>query len=189
MSLLPRHEFDRPYIERLIAEDPETERHFTKYFGDLLSLKLRSRLRSPTLVEDAKQETFLRVLTTLKQKKGLATAESLGAFVNGVCNNVLFELYRSEGRATQMEEDHEISDEGRGGAETTLMASQERDRVRHALNALPDKEKDLIRWLYFEERDKDEICRELNVDRNYLRVLLHRAKARFKDQFVEEGPR
>ena len=66
---------------------------------------------------------------------------------------------------------------------------QERDRVRHALNALPDKEKDLIRWLYFEERDKDEICRELNVDRNYLRVLLHRAKARFKDQFVEEGPR
>ena len=46
------------------------------------------------------------MLTTLKHKKGLASAESLGAFVNGVCNNVLFELYRSEGRAAQMEEDH-----------------------------------------------------------------------------------
>ena len=174
-------------MERLIAEDPETERHFTKYFGDLLSLKLRSRLRSPALVEDAKQETFLRVLTTLKQKKGLASAESLGAFVNGVCNNVLFELYRSEGRAAQMEEDVEISDEGRNGIETTLMASEQSARVRQALAALPEKERDLIRWLFFEERDKDEICRELNVDRNYLRVLLHRAKARFKDQFVEQG--
>ncbi len=187
--MLPRHEFDRPYIERLVAEDPDTERHFTKYFGDLLALKLRSRLRSPALVEDAKQETFLRVLTTLKQKRGLATPESLGAFVNGVCNNVLFELYRSEGRATQMEEDHEVSDEGRGGVETTLMADEERDRVRHALAALPERERDLIRWLFFEERDKDEICRELNVDRNYLRVLLHRAKARFRHQFVEEGRR
>ncbi len=174
-------------MERLIAEDPETERHFTKYFGDLLSLKLRSRLRSPALVEDAKQETFLRVLTTLKQKKGLASAESLGAFVNGVCNNVLFELYRSEGRATQMEEDVEISDEGQNGVESTLMAREQSARVRQALAALPEKERDLIRWLFFEERDKDEICRELNVDRNYLRVLLHRAKARFKDQFVEQG--
>ncbi len=174
-------------MERLIAEDPETERHFTKYFGDLLSLKLRSRLRSPALVEDAKQETFLRVLTTLKQKKGLASAESLGAIVNGVCNNVLFELYRSEGRATQMEEDVEISDEGQNGVETTLMASEQSARVRQALAALPEKERDLIRWLFFEERDKDEICRELNVDRNYLRVLLHRAKVRFKDQFVEQG--
>ena len=41
-----------------------------------------------------------------------------------------------------------------------------------------------MRWLFFEERDKDEICRELNVDRNYLRVLLHRAKSKFRDRFL-----
>jgi len=32
---LPRHEFDRAYLERLIAGDPDTEAHFTRYFGDL----------------------------------------------------------------------------------------------------------------------------------------------------------
>ena len=32
-----------------------------------------------------------------------------------------------------------------------------------------------------------EICRELNVDRNYLRVLLHRAKAKFRDRFLESN--
>ncbi len=95
LARLPRYEFDRDYIDRLVAEDPEVEQHFTRYFGSLLSLKLRSRLRSAALVEDAKQETFVRVLTSLKRKRNLATPETLGAFVNSVCNNVLFELYRS----------------------------------------------------------------------------------------------
>ena len=100
LSLRPRFSFDGDYVRRLIAEDPETERHFTDYFGDLLYLKLRSRLRSPAQVEDARQETFVRVLTALKKKASLATPESLGAFVNAVCNNVLLETYRSAGRTT-----------------------------------------------------------------------------------------
>ncbi len=183
---LQRYDFDRQYIDRLVAEDPETEQHFARYFGDLLSLKLRSRLRSPALVEDARQETFRRVLTTLKQKGGLATAESLGAFVNGVCNNVLFELYRAGSRTQALPEDHDPEDTRRVSAESGLMASEDRERVRKALATLPQKDKDILRWLFFEERDKDEICRDLNVDRNYLRVLLHRAKAQFRNAY-EEG--
>ena len=42
----------------------------------------------------------------------------------------------------------------------------------------------MLRWLFFDERDKDGICRELNVDRNYLRVLVHRAKMRFRERFT-----
>ena len=52
------------------------------------------------------------------------------------------------------------------------------------LATLPAKERQLLEWLFFEERDKDEICRTLGIDRNYLRVLLHRAKQRFKAEYV-----
>ena len=180
---LPRYEFDGAYVQRLIAEDPETERHFTQYFGDLLTLKLRSRLKSPAQVDDAKQETFARVLTTLKRKNGLATPASLGAFVNSVCNNVLFELYRSGSRTTPLEDDVDPPDERRPDVVTSIAAGEERMRVRRALESLPEKERELLRWLFFEERDKDMICRELKIDRNYLRVLVHRAKARFREQF------
>ncbi|MCC7242099.1 MAG: sigma-70 family RNA polymerase sigma factor [Acidobacteria bacterium] len=183
---LTRYEFDQAYIDRLIGRDSDTERHFVRYFGDLLNLKLRTRLRSPALVEDARQETFRRVLTTLKEKGGLASAGSLGAFVNGVCNNVLFETYRAGGRADQLAEDHDPPDEGRATVEAGLISAEQRGRVQQALASLPDKERQILRWLFFEERDKDEICRELNVDRNYLRVLVHRAKARFRDRFLEE---
>ena len=67
-----------------------------------------------------------------------------------------------------------------------MIAAQDRVRVQRALAAMPQKEKDLLRWLFFEERDKDDVCRELKIDRNYLRVMLHRAKARFREQF-EQG--
>jgi RNA polymerase sigma-70 factor, ECF subfamily len=181
---LPRHEFDGAYVQRLIAEDPDTERHFTKYFGDLLTLKLRSRLRSASLVDDAKQETFARVLTALKQKAGLANTATLGSFVNSVCNNVLFELYRTGRKTTPLEDDVDPADDRNSDAERSILAAEERVRVRRALAALPDKERELLRWLFFDERDKDGICRDLNVDRNYLRVLVHRAKTRFRQEFA-----
>ena len=179
----PRFSFDDAYVRRLIAEDPETEQHFTEYFGDLLSIKLRSRVRSPELVEDARQETFVRVLTTLKRKSGLDDAASLGAFVNAVCNNVLRETFRSTGRTTALDDESREPPAAEPSVEWRVLKFEERIKVRQAIAGLQPKDKALIRWLFFEDRDKDDVCRELQIDREYLRVLLHRAKQRFRDRF------
>jgi RNA polymerase sigma-70 factor (ECF subfamily) len=179
---LPRHHFDAEYVRALVAGDAEVERHFTQYFGELLVLKLRRRLRSPAQVDDARQETFVRVLSALKQKGGLAAAESLGAFVNGVCNNVLFEMYRANRRTTGLDEEYDGTS-SRPLADAEIIAAEERAGVQAALEALPEREQLLLKWLFYDERDKDEICRELKIERGYLRVLLHRAKGRFREQF------
>jgi RNA polymerase sigma-70 factor (ECF subfamily) len=180
-----RFEFDRAYLDRLGSGDPDTERHFTRYFGDLLSIKLRSRLRSPAQVEDARQETFLRVLKALRQPGGIQSPGGFGAFVNSVCNNVLFEMYRSHSKTTPLED--EVGDalpDSAVDAETAVVAGEDRTHVRATMDSLPQKERQLLHWLFFEECDKDEVCRRLNIDRNYLRVLLHRAKQRFRTEFV-----
>ena len=181
----PRHEFDRRYLDRLASGDPETESHFTRYFRELLVIKLRSRLRSSALVEDAIQETFLRVLRAVRQPGGIQSPGGFGSFVNSVCNNVLFELYRSHSRVDSLGEDTgaQIRDT-HASAEESVAVDEERAVVRKVLATLPPKEKQLLEWLFFEERDKDEICQTLGVDRNYLRVLLHRAKQRFKTEYV-----
>jgi len=88
---------------------------------------------------------------------------------------------------TPLEENVDPPDERQQDAVTSIVEGEERLMVRRALEALPEKERQLLRWLFFEERDKDLICRELKIDRNYLRVLLHRAKAHFKERFVAEG--
>lgn len=181
----PRHEFDRDYLDRLKSGDPETEEHFTRYFRELLLIKLRSRLRSPAAVEDAIQETFLRVLRAVRQPGGIQSPGGFGSFVNSVCNNVLFELYRSHSRVAPLGDDTgaQIVDPRRGSEESVVL-DEERALVRKVLETLPAKERQLLDWLFFEERDKDEICRTLGIDRNYLRVLLHRAKQRFKTEFA-----
>jgi RNA polymerase sigma-70 factor, ECF subfamily len=40
--------------------------------------------------------------------------------------------------------------------------------------------------VFLDGQDKDEVCRDFQVDRGYLRVLLHRAKQTFKSQFMKE---
>ena len=93
--------FNEDYVKRLIAGDADTERHFVSYFSELLLIKLRRALRTHQAIDDVRQETFLRVFRVLRRKE-LSSPESLGAFVNGVCNNVLAEFYRSVSRLTPL---------------------------------------------------------------------------------------
>ncbi len=185
--IVQRHTFDADYIQRLASCDGDAESHFTTYFGELLTAKLRSRLRSHHLIEDVKQETFLRVLRTIRQQTGgpqrsVEDAAALGAFVNSVCNNVLFEVYRAESKVAEPVQDRP-SDET--DAETAMVHGEQQAEVRAVLSEMPEKDRKILRWLFFEERDKDEVCRQLKVDREYLRVLLHRAKSRFRSDFLK----
>lgn len=179
------HRFDGGYLERLRGGDPDTERHFVSYFKDLLRIKLRSRLRSRQLVEDACQETFLRVFKALRSDEEIQHPERLGAYVNTVCNHVLLELYRSEKRHMTMP-DAAVADieDDAPAIEDRLLAVERRLLVRRVMDELPDLDRRLMRALFVEERDKDEMCKELKVDRSYLRVLLHRAKLRFRALYL-----
>jgi len=177
---MPVAAFDQTYIDRLVAGDAETEDHFSAYFGQLIRVKLRALVRSPQLREDIRQETFLRVYAYLRKHKTLDHPERIGAFVHTVCHNVVMEHFRSESRAGEMPEHLDPPDTG-ADSESRLVTEERKQEVRRVLASMPEKDRHLLRSVFLEERDKDEICRELNVDREYLRVLLHRARARFRE--------
>ena len=172
--------FNGEYVQRLTDGDFETERHFVAYFSELLLIKLRRALLSHQAVEDVRQETFLRVFSVLRNKGGIEHPEKFGAFVNGVCSNVLAEYYRSASRHTSAHHQPlEAADSGTD-PETGLVNEERKHNVRAILASLPDKDRQILRLLFFEELEKDEVCRIYRVDRDYLRVLLHRAKNRFR---------
>jgi RNA polymerase sigma-70 factor, ECF subfamily len=182
--------FDAPYLEKLQSGDPRTEEHFVRYFRELIQLKLRSRLNSKEAIEDVEQETFVRVFAALRSEKGLRQAERLGAYVNSVCNNVLLEHYRGQRRTQPVEDDDPAAVLVEPGPDAfDLLMNKDRERaVREILDKLSDRDRTLLRHVILEERDKDEVCREFGVDRQYLRVLLHRAKQSFKSCFINEWP-
>jgi RNA polymerase sigma-70 factor (ECF subfamily) len=66
-----------------------------------------------------------------------------------------------------------------------VAAKQIKDKVRKILLRLPLRDRLLLKAVFLDERDRDEVCREFRVDRDYLRVLLHRAKQEFKTEYVK----
>ncbi len=182
--------FDESYLQRLRGGDFPTEQHFVDYFGQLLLIKLRSRLRSSQSVDDIRQETFVRVLKAVRTG-GVRSAEGLGSFVNSICNNVLQEHYRSSARSIQQDEKPLDPPDISIDLDGMLLAKQTSEQVRHALSMLSEKDRRLLRALFFEEKNKDEICTDFGVDRDYLRVLLHRAKQSFRTLYeqAEQGKR
>jgi RNA polymerase sigma-70 factor, ECF subfamily len=177
------HSFDDAYVERLRAGDFRTQEHFGAYFSALIHVKLRSRLQSREAIEDVRQETFTRFYVALREGK-LLHPERLGSFVNSVCNNVLLEHYRTNARASSLDDDDqkELPSPAMNLVDV-LVAKETEKKVREILEQLPERDRRLLRDVFLAERDKDEVCRDFGVDREYLRVLLHRAKQSFKSLY------
>ena len=177
--------FDEAYVERLRAGDFRTQEHFVAYFSELIQLKLRSRLNSPQAIEDVRQETFTRVFTALRDGK-IRQPDRLGAFVNSMCNNVLLEHYRSSSRDDSIDDEEQPEIPAANVDVLGAIANKQlAEKIRGILEELPERDRRLLREIFLEERDKDEVCADFGVDREYLRVLLHRAKLSFKALYLK----
>jgi len=177
--------FDEAYVERLEAGDFRTQEHFVAYFSELIQLKLRSRLNSPQAIEDVRQETFSRVFAALRGGK-IRQPERLGAFVNSMCNNVLLEHYRASARNDSLDDqDQPEIPATHVDVLGAIADKQMTEKIREILEEMPERDRRLLREVFLEERDKDQVCSDFGVDREYLRVLLYRAKQAFKSLYLK----
>jgi RNA polymerase sigma-70 factor (ECF subfamily) len=172
--------FDEAYVGRLREGDPSTESHFVAYFSKLIQIKLRARYLPPEVVDDLMQETFARVIRSLRSDGGLRQADRLGPFVNSVCNNVLLEHYRAGAKNVPLQPDHlELPDKVLN-LESLAISGETQRSVRKTLSQLPQRDQAILQAVFLEEMSKTEVCAKFGVGRDYLRVLLYRAKEKFR---------
>jgi RNA polymerase sigma-70 factor (ECF subfamily) len=174
------HLFDAEYVRKLAGGDPATESHFSAYFQKFILTKLRARRVSVEMAEDVCQETLLRVLKSLRQGSGVSQPERFGAFVNAVSNNVLLEFTHKQSRHALVDDDTPEPVDKAAGAETELITEERKRMVAAVLEDLLPKEREILRLVFFEEADRLQISEQFQVDPDYLRVLLHRAKSKFQ---------
>lgn len=127
-------------------------------------------------VDDVVQETLTRVVTALRDRK-IHNPASIGAFLSGVCNNVILEYRRRLWRDGLPEPD---PPEHVAQAQPEAEALELRDLVASTLAGLSDRDAGILRAFYLEERDKDDICRSMDISDAQFRVALFRAKERFR---------
>ena len=181
------HLFDAAYVDRLAEGDPATEAHFSAYFRKFLGLKLHSRRLSPAMAEDVQQETMFRVLKALRTGAGVSQPDRFGAFVNSVCNNVVLEFLNKERRHPQAPEDSPEQVDHRVDVDASLITKERKQIVGEVLDSLKSKDREILRLVFLEENDREDVCKKLGVDSDYLRVLLHRAKERFAQAYLRRG--
>jgi len=181
------HQFTETYLHGLRAQDLETESHLVSYFSRILQNKLRRQLACPEHIKDVQQETLLRTWAAVKAQGGIRQPERFGAFVSSVCNNILRESYRQRTRTRALDDlQVDPTDESRG-PDDVLLAAETKKQVQDVLLRLCPKDRKLLMAVFFEQREKDEVCRELGVSRNYLRVLLHRARQQFMAHYGRQS--
>ena len=187
-KLLQFHSFDEAYVERLRTGDFRTQEQFRVYFTALIQVKLRSRLQSREAIDDVRQETFTRFYVALREGK-IIHPERLGSFVNSICNHVLLEHYRTSARHGSVDDDGQKEEFASPVLDPLALfsAHEIQQKVREILEQLPERDRRLLREIFLEERDKDDVCRDFGVDRDYLRVLLHRAKNSFKQLYLKNN--
>jgi len=180
------YSFDEEYLRRLGAHDPATEAHFIAYFSERLRITLRARGADVSTIEDVRQETFFRVWVAIRSGS-VNNPQGFGSYVHSVCKNVLSESRRDNYRNQHDSlESNDVPDE-KLGLEELMQLKENRELVRAVLDELPERDRHLLQARFFEDRDNEEVCGDFGVDRDYLRVLFHRAINKFGELYKKHS--
>jgi RNA polymerase sigma-70 factor (ECF subfamily) len=127
-------------------------------------------------VEDVVQETLTRFLRAIQDNK-IRNPESVGAFLSGICNNVILEYRRRLWKEPPTDLDWEAS-QGTVAPEVELLDL--REEIDAAMEQLPKRDREMLQAFFLQERTKDEVCGLMGLSDVQFRVALFRAKDRFR---------
>ena len=178
--------FDEDYLRRLGARDPATEAHFVAYFSERLKITLRARGVDSHTIEDVRQETFYRVWVAVSSGD-VHNPKAFGSYVHAVCKNVLSENRRDDCRNQHDPLDStDVADE-QLDLEDLMQQKQNGKLVREILAMLPERDRHILHARFFEERENEDVCVQFGIERDYLRVLLHRAIHKFGELYRKKN--
>ena len=91
--------------------------------------------------------------------------------MNSICNNVLLEHYRSKSKKeSSLDEEPETVFVHQGPTALSMLETQDTTRtVRKILSQLTERDRNLLEAVLLDERDKDIVCAEFGINREYLK--------------------
>jgi RNA polymerase sigma-70 factor (ECF subfamily) len=177
-EMAPAAQPEQTSVSPMEIDEPSLER---------LRLKLRYKVlyhmgHNCADVEDIVQETLTRFIRA-GQRQQIRNTEEFGAFLNGVCRNVILEYRRKVRREPASTDEGEIPERG---VRPDAVIFELREAIESGLAELSDRDRSILRELYLVGKDKDDICREWKMTDAQFRVVLFRAKERFRRAYTSE---
>ena len=178
MQASPDLSSNQEIVSRIREGDPGAEALLYEKFSSRVYFTALSETHSREDAEDARAETFLRVIQALRANK-LRSAESLPSFIVGITLNVVRELVRQKYRVDSLEE-REIDIAADGSLEQAMLDAETGRALEAVARQLKPRDQQFLRLYYYEELPKEEIARRLGIDEARVRLIKSRALQQFR---------
>jgi RNA polymerase sigma factor (sigma-70 family) len=176
---------DDELIEKARSGNDHAFRIIVEKYRNLVFHTVYGVLRNEKDAEDAAQEVFLKIYTSLPQyeKKGFTT------WVTRIAVNHAIDIKRKKWR--RHEEMHveyeETSHAPPGeGIELLVIKREKKQLIRERLNELPANYRVVVEGFYIEDKSYEELAAELNLKAKTVEVRLYRARQWMKKHWKED---
>lgn len=146
-------------------------------FGDRIYFIALRDLRSPAAADDVRSETMLRAIRALRDG-ALQNQAALPGFVLGIARNVIREQQRSASRYD------EIEAAGQPQSPSPTVDSAEREALKMALERLDPREREIIRYAFYDDLSRDEISVKMGIMPDRVRLVKSRALKSFREFYL-----
>lgn len=136
------------------------------------------------LARDAVQDTFL----SLAHEVRTARPQNLSAWLFSVCRNRLIDIRRKQFRLVPLEDGHLDQDlDGVPAPSARLEAEETTGALLRLVNALPERERELVRLKFQAGLSYREISAITGITEGHVGYLLHHAVKVLREQWLKEG--
>jgi RNA polymerase sigma-70 factor (ECF subfamily) len=162
------------------GDDSVFDRIVGRYAAEVAALANRL-LGWPGDVDDVVQDVFVAALVGLKKFRGESSLRTwLFTITVNQCRRRRVRR-RHRPRMVSLENAERVESRGQGGDEA-VMDEETFARVRRAVQALPQKYREIVALKYMQGLEINEICTLLRITANVAQVRLNRARKRLKEQ-------
>jgi RNA polymerase sigma-70 factor (ECF subfamily) len=185
-SLAPVAASDESLVDLLRSGDMNAAEQLVRRYREALVRYLHRLCRSEQLAEELHQQTWLSVLEHIGKFDATAGG-GFKAWLFRIATNKANDHWRSSGRERAAKEGLKlVVDEEAPEAGAGLEATEQQEKLRRAIDQLPEAQKQVLLLRYYSNLKFVEIAQMLGCPLNTALGRMHKAMLRLK-QLMEEG--
>lgn len=150
--------------------------HFQAVYNYALHLS-----SDPALAEDLTQETFIRAHRSLSR---FGRPWKIRPWLFQITRNLIRDDSRRARDLPDIDEEIASLQDSQPGPEQTLLSMERSVRIRTALRGLPSQHREALILRELGELSYEDIATTMGISTQYVRVLIHRARAKFQESYT-----
>lgn len=179
---------DEVLAQRLRDGDASSGETLVKRYHQPLLRYLQRIAGSDHLAEELLQQTWLSVLDHLDRFDAGSARGGFKAWLFRIATNKVNDVWRSRGRERTAKEGMKlIKDEQAPHADHRIEGAEQVDKLRRAIELLPDAQKQVLLLRYYSDMKFVEIADLLGCPLNTALGRMHKAMLKLKDLMAEDA--